>query len=601
MRRSISNSDCSIRDGCGVSESNSSETHHDLPMNGDEEKVIGLDGTEHLGSKEEEIVPSGRSWSRGRASQDSKNLKRIESHHSRAGADGYTWHHDGDESSQRPNRAKAGVVTPEPYLVAFDGDADPENPRSMSTLRRWAILLICAASSLCVTCTSSLYTSTYSQIEPEFGSSRLVCTLGLSLFVAGLGTGPMILSPLSEFFGRRPIYIGSFTFFLVWLIPCAVARNIQTMLIARFFDGLAGSAFLSVAGGTVGDMFAKHELSAPMMIYSAAPFIGPEVGPLVGGFIVENTSWRWCFYVLIIWSGLQLFLIVFFVPETYHPVLLRRKAIRLREETGNQEWIAPIEKLDRSISKTVLWSCIRPFQLLFFEPMCLNLCILSAILLGILYLFFGAFPLVFRTNHGFSVSQVGLAFLGLFVGMLTGICTDPIWRRIYGRLVRQREAQGGEPGGSEPEFRLPSTILGAWVVPIALFGFGWTTYSSVHWIGMTDQGYYHVTIIADHDTAVPIIFSGIFGVGVIWVYSGVFTFLVEAYPVYAASALAANSFARSYFAAAFPLFGVQMYNNLGYQWATSLLAFLALAMAPFPILFFRFGKRLRGKSKFASA
>lgn len=101
---------------------------------------------------------------------------------------------------------------------------------------------------------------------------------------------------------------------------------------------------------------------------------------------------------------------------------------------------------------------------------CLNLCVLSAILLGILYLFFGAFPLVFQNNHGFSLSQTGLAFLGLLVGMLTGVGTDPIWRRVYGRLVRQREEQGGEPGGSEPEFRLPSTILGAWVVPIALFG-----------------------------------------------------------------------------------------------------------------------------------
>lgn len=77
---------------------------------------------------------------------------------------------------------------------------------------------------------------------------------------------------------------------------------------------------------------------------------------------------------------------------------------------------------------------------------------------------------MFQNNHGFSISQTGLAFLGLLVGMLAGISTDPIWRRIYGRLVRQREEQGGEPGGSEPEFRLPSTILGAWVVPVALFG-----------------------------------------------------------------------------------------------------------------------------------
>ncbi|KAH7381318.1 major facilitator superfamily domain-containing protein [Phaeosphaeria sp. MPI-PUGE-AT-0046c] len=540
--------------------------------------------------------------------QSTRSLRTMRSHQSRAGGDGYTCFdaepgHRSNSNGQDQNGN--GVVTEQPFLVAWDGDADPENPRSMSKLRRWGIVLICAASSLCVTCTSSLYTSTYSQLEPEFGASRLVCTLGLSLFVAGLGTGPMILSPLSEFYGRRPIYICSFTFFFIWMFPCAFARNIQTMLVGRFLDGLAGSAFLSVAGGTVGDMFAKHvsqdlslpypfvlvndaiqELSAPMMVYTASPFVGPEIGPLIGGFIVENTTWRWCFYVLIIWSGVQLCLITLFVPETYHPVLLRRKAIRLRKETGNQEWIAPIEKLDRSITRTVLWSCIRPFQLLFFEPMCLNLCVLSAILLGVLYLFFGAFPLVFQNNHGFSISQVGLAFLGLLVGMLIGVCTDPIWRRVYGRLVRQREEQGGEPGGSEPEFRLPSTILGAWVVPIALFGFGWTTYSSVHWIA-------------------PIGFSAIFGVGVIWVYSGIFTFLVEAYPVYAASALAANSFARSYFAGAFPLvstlfFGVQMYNTLGYQWATTLLAFLALAMAPFPILFFKYGKRLRGSSRYAS-
>lgn len=67
---------------------------------------------------------------------------------------------------------------------------------------------------------------------------------------------------------------------MIWLVPCAVAKNIETMIVSRFFNGLSGSAFLSVAGGTVGDMFSRHELSAPMVIYTSSPFIGPSLGPL---------------------------------------------------------------------------------------------------------------------------------------------------------------------------------------------------------------------------------------------------------------------------------------------------------------------------------
>ena len=115
------------------------------------------------------------------------------------------------------------------------------------------IVAIVSSGSACVTCASSMYTLTYNQVTTEFQISREVATLGLSLFVIGLGLGPMILGPLSEFYGRRPIYIISFGFFLIWLIPCAVAKNVGTELVSRFVDGFAGSAFLSVAGGTVGD------------------------------------------------------------------------------------------------------------------------------------------------------------------------------------------------------------------------------------------------------------------------------------------------------------------------------------------------------------
>lgn len=137
------------------------------------------------------------------------------------------------------------------------------------------------------------------------------------------------------------------------------------MLIARFLDGISGSAFLSVAGGTVGDMFSRETLQLPMMVFTAAPFIGPSVGPLIGGFINQYASWRWTFYVLLIWSAVFLVLVSFFVPETYHPVLLRAKARKMRKDTGEERWHAPIEKMNKSIAKTIAYSVQRPFQLLF--------------------------------------------------------------------------------------------------------------------------------------------------------------------------------------------------------------------------------------------
>ncbi|MCJ1351001.1 MAG: hypothetical protein MMC33_000983 [Icmadophila ericetorum] len=500
-------------------------------------------------------------------SQDSpQQPQRPRSHHSlaRSYSDGTGFHRASIEEVDMAAGDTANPTDPEKqFEVRWDGENDPRNPRSMSNPRKWLVVLIVSMSSLCVTSTSSIYTSTYDQITQEFNCSEIVATLGLSLFVIGLGLGPMLLAPLSEFYGRRNIYIISFAFFVIWLIPCALARNIQTMLIARFLNGLSGSAFLSVAGGTVGDLFSRYELHAPMMIYTASPFLGPEVGPIFGGFINQYTTWRWTFYVLLIWSGVMLALIIIFVPETYHPVLLRDKARKLRRDTGNDRWKAPIEMTDRSIAQTLLTSIYRPFQLLTLEPMCLNLCLFSAVLLGVLYLFFGAFNLVFSSNHGFQLWQIGLSFSGLLAGLIFGIATDPLWHKNYVRLVNKRERLGGEPGGSEPEYRLPPAIAGAILVPIGLFWFGWTT-----------------TLL---------------------VFSGVFTFLVDAYPLYAASALAANSFARSSFAAAFPLFGIQMYNKLGYQWATTLLAALCVVLAPFPYLFFKYGKRIRGGSRYATA
>jgi hypothetical protein len=169
-------------------------------------------------------------------------------------------------------------------------------------------------------------------------------------------------------------------------------------------------------------------------------------------------------------------------------VLLRKKAEQRRKETGDDRWYAPMERSKKSKRQTVLLGLLRPFQLLIFEFIVLLLCLYSAILLGILYLFFGAFPLVFENNHGFNLWQVGFTFLGLFVGMLLAGCSAEFWRTYRLKLT---EKNGGK---TEPEFRLPATIFGSFLVSIGLFWFAWTTFPWVHWI-------------------LPIIGSAIFGAG----------------------------------------------------------------------------------------
>lgn len=365
------------------------------------------------------------------------------------------------------------------FEVPWNANNDPTSPRLKSRRRKWLITAVLSSSALCITMNSSIYVATYDQLIPLFDTTRLVATVGLSSFVMGLGIGPMFLAPLSEFYGRRPIYIGSLTMVFIWIIPCAVAKNMETIIVTRFFDGLFGSVFLSVASGSVGDLFDPAQLSLPMAVYTASPMIGPALGPLVGGFINQYTNWRWSFWVLLIWTGVQLALVSVFVPETYHPVLTRRKARKMRQDSGDDRWQAPIEKMEKSITKTVLWSCIRPFQLLVLDPMVSILCIYSALLLGILYLFFGAYPLIFGNNHGFDLSQTGLTFLGIFFGEACAISLDPIWRTLRRRMQRKKDDASGKPGEPDPEFRLPPTVFGAPLVTIGLFGFAFSTYSSV--------------------------------------------------------------------------------------------------------------------------
>ncbi|CEL58248.1 putative drug/proton antiporter YHK8 OS=Saccharomyces cerevisiae (strain ATCC 204508 / S288c) GN=YHK8 PE=1 SV=1 [Rhizoctonia solani AG-1 IB] len=448
-----------------------------------------------------------------------------------------------------------------------------DDPKHRKTARKWLIVFVLSTSSTCVTCASSVAAMARPGVQKEFGVSSPVAILGISLFVEGLGIGPLLLGPLSEFFGRRHIYWISFLFFVLLNFPVAFAPNIVVYLVFRFLTGFSGAAFLSVAGGSVADLFANDKVASPMALYTISPFIGPVLGPAFSGFINQHTSWRWTFYTMIIWATVQLVELYLLVPETYEPVLRVKKARNLRKTTGDERWWAPLEKSDKSITRTIIASCYKPFEILAFEPMALFLDIWCALLLGILYLCFTAFPTIFGINHGFNTQSVGLSFIGIGIGMIFALASQPFWNRLQARYNEQH--QGAPP----PETRLFIGMAGGILVPIGLFWLAFTTPRSVHWV-------------------VPIIASIPFGTGTVYVFTSVFTFLVVAYRPYAASAMAGNSFLRSAFAAAFPLISGPMYNRLGTVGATALLAGLTVLMAPLPFIFYKLGPKLRRNSKF---
>lgn len=264
------------------------------------------------------------------------------------------------------------------------------------------------------------------------------------------------------------------------------------------------------------------------------------------------------------------------IPETYGPVLLRRRAARLSKLTS-KVYVSKIDHERPKVTKKEAFGTAlgRPWLLLFSEPIVLLLSIYMAIVYGTLYLMFGAFPIVYQEQRGWSQEVASLPFLSVLTGMMLALVYNMWDNQRYKRIHVKCH------GFAFPEERLPPSMIGGIAVPIGLFWFAWTNQASLHW-------------------TVSVIASAPFGFGMVLVFLSIMSYLIDSYTIFAASALAANSIIRSCFGAVFPLFTTYMYRNLGIHWASCVPAFLSLACVPFPFLFYRYGPAIRRRCKFAT-
>ena len=410
----------------------------------------------------------------------------------------------------------------------------------------------------------------------QFHVSQVAATLGLTLFVAGYGLGPMVWAPLSEIpqVGRNPVYIGTLIVFVFFQFAVIYAKNFGMLLAFRFLTGLFGSPVLATGGASLSDMYRPQKRAYAIGIWGLAAICGPVLGPLVGGFAAQHKGWQWTIWELLWLSGFACIIMILFLPETSSANILYRRSRRLRKLTGRKDLKCGPELMSEQMTgrEIVMMTLVRPFSLNFQEPILFLLNLYIALIYGLLYVWFESFAIVFEGIYGFNLGEEGLSFLGIFIGGL--VVVGPFF--IY--LYYIQEPMFNEKGEIAPEKRLQPAFVGAFCIPICLFWFGWTSRPGIHWI-------------------VPIVGSSYFTIGAFLLFNSVLNYLGDAYPEYAASVYAGNDFMRSSFGAGFPLFAAAMYNKLGVGWASSLLGFLSILFITIPFVLYIFGKKIRLHSK----
>ncbi|GFF62610.1 uncharacterized transporter C1529.01 [Aspergillus udagawae] len=394
---------------------------------------------------------------------------------------------------------EAGVKPDGRELVEWDGPDDPQNPQNWSLLRHWWMIGLVSAVTFNISMASTVTAPAVPLIMERFkNNSSELESFVVSVCIIGFVFGPLVVAPLSELYGHAVILHTTNILFLVFTIASAVSTNLGMFIAFRLLMGLVACIPLTLGG------------------------------PVIGGYLAKGAGWQWVFWLVAILSGVLTILCLVSIPETYAPVLLIRKAARLRKETGNPKLHSVFDN-PKSPLCTFATAIFRPTKMLLFAPIATIMALYIALIYGYMYLLFTTFTFIFIDQYGFNSGQAGLAYLGVGVGSILGLSATG----FYSDAIVKKKRQGGV---SKPEEHLIPLIFGAFLVPMSFFFYGWAAYYKIHWI-------------------VPIIATGLFGLGMLCAFMPVQLYLVETYTIYAASAIASNTVLRSILGAVLPLAG----------------------------------------------
>uniref|UniRef100_A0A060T562 ARAD1C09394p n=1 Tax=Blastobotrys adeninivorans TaxID=409370 RepID=A0A060T562_BLAAD len=462
---------------------------------------------------------------------------------------------------------------PDPNLVVFDDD-DPEKPLNWPTWKKVMHTVLYSVTAFGSQYNSAAMATPLPHIVNDMHVPRVVAILGTTLFMLGIAFGPMLFAPVSEVWGRKKGVLIPQAISIAFTLGTASSQSISAVLCTRFFAGLFASSAIVSPGGVLADTWHASFRAAALVLYAYFVICGTVFAPTIGALLTNDSehSWRWSLWFSCILNGVVLFLDAVLLSETYVPILLSRRAKRLRLETKNWAIHAKHDEWSLSARELVTIHFARPFAMLA-TPIVFCMACYASYVYGILYLIVTSIPDTFKTTRDWGYVVKTLPVMSMFLGVIVGGILNIWGSNRYRRIVEQNN------GKCIPEERMFVMMWFGWLMPAGIFIFAWTSYESIHWVA-------------------PCVGIAFMGCGFFTIFQGCLNYLVDSFTTYAASAVAANTFGRSVFGAVFPLFAHRLFENLGVQWGGSLIGFIGLGMIPIPWVFYYFGKSIRARNPY---
>ncbi|KAF2006857.1 MFS general substrate transporter [Amniculicola lignicola CBS 123094] len=459
----------------------------------------------------------------------------------------------------------------DPNIVDWDGESDPQKPLNWpkwkKALNLTIIFLICLVTPFA---SSAIAPAAPDMQILQQNFDPYLASFVTSSYVLGYAIGPLIIGPLSEVYGRVVMYNMCNIIFVLFTVLSPIDKDLKAITGFRFLAGCGGASAFTLAPASISDMVSPERRGSAFAVMGIAYNLGPAIAPMVGSYVNATYGWEWIFWIITILGGVCTFASLAGLCETYEVVLLRRKAAMLRKSAGNKELRSKFDNsTDMSHWITVRTAMLRPLRMLCFSPNILLISLVTALGFGYMYLLYTMLPLVFITVYRWEARNTGLAYLGILFGNMLAMI---LGNGVSNHIASKRRANGD----NRPEVRLIPMIFHWPLVSIGLFVFGWSASYGIYWF-------------------VPILGTAIFGVGVMSTVFFCGTYIIDAYTLHSASATAATIVLRSLFGGLVPLFSNKLYDNLGISWANTLLAAIALAFAPIPFFFYKYGQGLRAK------